>query len=167
MFANWTKCLFTLLAVWAKEVVKIKINQLSKFQWDIFTGKGDCITSSQAPLVGNLWNLYLRNISINDSQEFWSYKMDSRIRILYHSSNTRDYFAKESSGHVVMPGYCVVKNFTGGYGRERSYNWVSLRASSPIWASEESLARTREQVAFPLPLAASPLARSRVLARLV
>ena len=40
-----------------------------------------------------------------------------RIRILYHSSNTLDYFAKESSGHVVMPGYCVVKNFTGGYGK--------------------------------------------------
>lgn len=29
-----------------------------------------------------------------------------RICILYHSSNTRDYVAKESSGHVVMPGYC-------------------------------------------------------------
>ena len=26
-----------------------------------------------------------------------------RIRILYHSSNTRDYVAKESSGRVVMP----------------------------------------------------------------
>ena len=29
--------------------------------------------------------------------------MDSRIRILYQNSNTRDYVAKESSGHVVMP----------------------------------------------------------------
>ena len=52
--------------------------------------------------------------------------MDSRIRILYHSSNTRDYFAKESSSHVVMPGYCVVKNFTSGYGRERGYNLVGV-----------------------------------------
>ena len=39
---------------------------------------------------------------------------------------------------------------------------ISLRASSPIWASEASLARTRERGAErPLPLAASPLARSR------
>ena len=39
----------------------------------------------------------------------------------------------------------------------------SLRASSPIWASEASLARTRERGAeerSPLPLAASPLARA-------
>ena len=39
---------------------------------------------------------------------------------------------------------------------------ISLRASSPIWASEASLARTRERGAErPLPLAALPLARSR------
>ena len=39
---------------------------------------------------------------------------------------------------------------------------ISLRASSPIWASEASLARTRERGAErPPPLAASPLARSR------
>ena len=39
---------------------------------------------------------------------------------------------------------------------------ISLRASSPIWASEVSLARTRERGAetFSLPLAASPLARA-------
>ena len=55
-----------------------------------------------------------------------------RIRILYHSSNTRDYFAKESSGHVVMPGYCVVKNFTSGYGRERSYNWVGVLTCASV-----------------------------------
>ena len=36
----------------------------------------------------------------------------------------------------------------------------SLRANSPIWASEASLARTRERGAFPLPLAALPLARA-------
>ena len=38
-----------------------------------------------------------------------------------------------------------------------SCSWTSLRASSPIWASETSLARTRERAAKP---------RSRVLARL-
>ena len=37
---------------------------------------------------------------------------------------------------------------------------ASLRASSPIWASELSLARTHEWGAFPLPLGASPLARA-------
>ena len=43
----------------------------------------------------------------------------------------------------------------------RVYSSISsLRASSPIWASEASLARTRERGAFPLPLAASPLARA-------
>ena len=44
----------------------------------------------------------------------------------------------------------------------RVYSSISsLRASSPIWASEASLATTRERGAFfPLPLAASPLARA-------
>ena len=40
----------------------------------------------------------------------------------------------------------------------------SLRANSPIWVSEVSLARTRERGGRRL--AASPFARSRVLARL-
>ena len=40
------------------------------------------------------------------------------------------------------------------------YIYSSLRASSPVWASEASLARTRERGADPLPLAASPLARA-------
>ena len=39
------------------------------------------------------------------------------------------------------------------------YKYSSLRASSPVWASEVGLARTRERGADPLPLAASPLAR--------
>ena len=39
---------------------------------------------------------------------------------------------------------------------------ISLRVNSPIWASDASLARTRERGAErPLPLAASPLVRSR------
>ena len=41
----------------------------------------------------------------------------------------------------------------------------SLRASSPIWASEASLARTCERAAKPRRAEASP-PRSRVLARL-
>ena len=45
------------------------------------------------------------------------------------------------------------------------YIYSSLRASSPVWASEASLARTRERGADPLPLAGFA-ARSRVLARL-
>ena len=40
----------------------------------------------------------------------------------------------------------------------------SLRASSPIWASEASLARTRERVAKPR-VAEESTPRSRVLAR--
>ena len=37
------------------------------------------------------------------------------------------------------------------------YQYSSLRASSPVWASEAGLARTRERGADPLPI----LARSR------
>ena len=40
------------------------------------------------------------------------------------------------------------------------YKYSCLRASSPVWASEASLARTREREADPLPLATSPLARA-------
>ena len=71
-------------------------------------------------------------MSINYFQEFWSYKMDLPYSYTVPQSNTRDYFAKESSGHVVMPGYCVVKNFTGGYGRERSYNWVGVLTCASV-----------------------------------
>ena len=45
-------------------------------------------------------------------------------------------------------------------------NQLSLRASSPIWASEASLARTRERGAF-YSAPRGYAARSRVLARLV
>ena len=40
------------------------------------------------------------------------------------------------------------------------YIYSSLRASSAVWASEASLARTHERGADPLPLVASPLAHA-------
>ena len=51
--------------------------------------------------------------------------------------------------------------------KPRNHTCDSLRASSPIWASETSLARTRERAAKPRGAEERPSApRSRVLARL-